>query len=313
MQPDPVTEGRAPHHEPTSRRPPIPGAEEYKEFLRKKGCKPGTVTAYMRIASRIHYSGLTGDEWLNQEAVTPDPRQGVQGTAKKTVGVMRAAVSYFESWRDPKGLTRREVSMKLLSANGFRRGEEREAAEGEDVSTLGDRVKKGGKDKEPLYTILCILGETGARVAEVCGMQLEDIDWDRRELQFHGKRGKTRKVAATNELLVVLRNYVENVRAPIQPPKNHLFYGKRWETPIWTTGLNRDLREYKSPDGKGYFTPHQIRHLVATDLVQGGTALPIVRDVLGHESIGTLNPYLKSTKEEQRKALEQRARKYAKA
>ncbi len=289
------------------RKPDMPGAEDFVAFLRRSGCKTGSAIAYLRIANRIHDSGLSGAEWLEQEARVPDPRAGERGTAKKTVGVFRAAVAYYEVWKHPtKKLKRREVSVTLLSANAFRRGEEREAAAEEDVVTLMGEAAA----EEPLFTILHVLAETGARIAEVCGMQLKDIDWDRKEIRFYGKRGKTRTTPVTLQVLSCLKNYIETVRAPAAPPGEHLFYGKRWETPIWTTGLNRDLREYKKPDGSGYFTPHQLRHLAATEMVQAGESLPVVRDLLGHESIGTLNTYLKSDKAEQRRAIEKRAKKF---
>ena len=287
----------------------MPGAEDFLAFLSRNGCKPGTATAYLRVANRIHSSGLSGAAWLEDTAKVPDTRRGEPGTAKKTVGMFRAAVSYYEAWKHPKQGTRREVSMRLLSANAFRRGEERQPADAEDVKALEARVAEELSDvREPLLTILSILSETGARIAEVCGLQLGDVDWTKRELILHGKRGKTRRVPATEELLSTIRRYVVEVRALAEPPGGHLFYGKLWLTPIWTTGLNRDLRKYKRPDGQGYFTPHQVRHLVATDLVEGGTALPVVRDILGHDNIGTLNPYLKSSREAQREALSKRAR-----
>lgn len=281
----------------------MPRAAEFKQFLIHQGCREGTATSYLRIANRIHASGLSGPDWLVQESRIPDPRAGDRGSAKKTVGMRRAAVTYYETWKNPNaGVTRRELSQKLLSSHAFRRGDERLAAEDLDVlNTVDESI-----NREPLHTIVVMLNETGARIAEVCGLQLEDVHWDSSEVMLHGKRGKSRLVSVTLEGMQVLKNYVDNVRGPQRPPGKHLFYGKRWLTPIWTTGLNRDLRELKVPGESGYFTPHQVRHRVATTLVQEGTPLSHIRDTLGHESIGTLDPYLKSTRDERREAMERR-------
>ena len=280
----------------------MPKADDFLEFLQREGCRPSTAKVYLRLGNRIHRSKLDPKDWLEANIKRPDERSGERGTAKKTVGVYRSAVSYYIFWKSPEGRTRAEISAGLISARPFRSGTKREAATANDVKSVVDEATCD----EPLFTILHLLEATGARIAEVCGLQLEDIDWESRKLFLHGKGGRERHVAVSDALLDQLRHYVDEVRTPHAPPGDHLFYGKRWQTPIWTTGLNRDLRKYKKPGEAGYFTPHQIRHLVATEMVKDGAQLPMVRDVLGHKDIHTLNPYLHGDDEEERKVLERR-------
>ena len=288
------------------RLPAMPKADDFLEFLQREGCRPSTAKVYLRLGNRIHRSKLDPKDWLEANIQRPDERSGERGTAKKTVGVYRSAVSYYILWRSPDcGKTRQEISASLLSSRPFRSGTKREAATADAVAALAQEAVCD----EPVYTILHLLEATGARIAEVCGLLLADIDWENKKLLLHGKGGRERTVIVSDALLTQLRLYIDHTRTPHTPPGDHLFYGKRWQTPIWTTGLNRDLRKYKKPGEAGYFTPHQIRHLVATEMVNDGAKLPMVRDVLGHQDIQTLNPYLHASEEEQRKVMERKEKK----
>jgi len=287
--------------------PPMPRAQEFVDFLVHEGCRESTARAYLRVANRIYASKLSPQDWIAKEARRPDPRTGDRGSAKKTVGVLRAAVSYYILWQDPGcGLTRAEIAAKLPSSRPFREGMMRESVEPEALETFKEKLLKMPEEQQVvLHLIVSLLDETGARIAEICGLQLEDIDRSGSRIILHGKGGRTRSVKVTSNLLRQIDDYLVYPRGLHNPPGEHLFWGKRWATPIWTTGVNRDMRNLMESD-EGYFTPHQVRHLFATELVQSGAKLHSAREVLGHKNISTLDPYLHSSQRDQDKDLKRR-------
>lgn len=122
---------------------------------------------------------------------------------------------------------------------------------------------------------------TGVRVAELCGMTVEDIDWDDGSIRIVGKGGKIRRVFPDATTLGMIREYLNGRdRGPVfrSSRENGL-------TPITIS------RIFKSFAPKGV-TPHTIRHSHATELFRHSHDLRLVQQCLGHESIRTTEIYL---------------------
>jgi len=128
----------------------------------------------------------------------------------------------------------------------------------------------------------------GLRLSETCHLRVEDIDSQRMVLRVrNGKGGKERLTVLSPRLLEVLRAYWR-----LAKPKDWLFPGYPPTRPV-TVDTARDVfhraRE-KAGLPQGY-TPHSLRHSFATHLLDAGTDLVLIQQLLGHASIRSTSRY----------------------
>jgi integrase/recombinase XerD len=136
--------------------------------------------------------------------------------------------------------------------------------------------------------ILMTLYSSGLRLRELITLQPTDIDSGAMRIRVReGKGGKERDVTLSRTLLEELRGYFRQYR-----PARWLFYGRskqslisprRVEKMVVATGLRAGLRKH--------VTPHVLRHSFATHLLEHGTNLRYIQELLGHRSLKTTMVY----------------------
>jgi len=141
--------------------------------------------------------------------------------------------------------------------------------------------------------MLMTLYSTGMRRAELCHLQVADIDSVRMLIHIrHGKRNRHRDVPRMPKLLETLREYWRWMR-----PKMYLFPGTKdgWraDKPITPKVLWEACREAAQAAGiTKDVRPHLLRHSFATHLLENGADLPTVQLLLGHSDLKATSIYL---------------------
>jgi integrase/recombinase XerD len=146
-------------------------------------------------------------------------------------------------------------------------------------------IKASGNLKHK--TILCMAYAGGLRIGEIVNMKPVDIDSRRMVMTIRqGKGKKDRQVMLSEKLLLMLRAYYKRYK-----PKRWLFegsdgeqYGARSISKM-VTRCKEKAKVYK----KGSI--HAMRHSFATHLLEGGTDLLSIKQLLGHNSIRTTMQY----------------------
>ena len=134
----------------------------------------------------------------------------------------------------------------------------------------------------------------GLRVSEIINLKINDIDSKR--MMMHIKAGKGKKdrlVPLSKKLLEALREYYK-----IYKPKQYLFEGQ-YGGMYSTRSAQLILQHAKAKAGirkKGSI--HSLRHSYATHLMEAGTDIRIIQDLLGHNSIKTTMRYMHVSKKE---------------
>ena len=142
-------------------------------------------------------------------------------------------------------------------------------------------------------TMLMTLYSTGMRRAELCRLQVSDIDSQRMVIHIHkGKGGHDRDVPLSEKLLQTLRVYWRWMR-----PKTYLFPGTRkgWraDVPIGTTiAWDACQAAAKRAGITKHVSPHTLRHSYATHLLEAGADLRTIQVLLGHSKIEHTTVYL---------------------
>jgi len=127
----------------------------------------------------------------------------------------------------------------------------------------------------------------GLRVSELVAIQLNDIDSQRMTLHIRAAKGKKdRMVMLSERLLEILRVYYKEYK-----PVKWLFEGQfdaQYSTRSVQTIFNR--AKQKANVSK-HVTYHSLRHSFATHLLEAGTDLRIIQELLGHADVSTTMRY----------------------
>ncbi len=145
--------------------------------------------------------------------------------------------------------------------------------------------------------IIELLYATGVRVSELAGLDMNDVDWQRRELRVMGKGAKERLVPAYPRALLLLRRYLELERPSLlaessQESQKALFLNGRGER-VSDRGVRRVVESFfkrQREEGK-HISPHTLRHTFATHLLEGGADIRAVQELLGHADLATTQVY----------------------
>lgn len=144
----------------------------------------------------------------------------------------------------------------------------------------------------PKYrAIAFVLYSTGLRVAECARLKVSDIDGDRAVIHVRqGKGRKDRYVMLSPVLRNVLRSYFRTER-----PHDWLFpSGHRRDRHVTVRTIQRQVSAAARRAGiEKTVTPHMLRHSFATHLMEAGTDLRFIQELLGHTNPSTTAIYTK--------------------
>jgi integrase/recombinase XerD len=150
--------------------------------------------------------------------------------------------------------------------------------------------------------VLELLFGTGARVSEICGLWMENVDLVRGSVRILGKGRRERIIQLCDEdLLAALRTYRD---LPRESPQGEYFFGNGAGRHLSDQSVRAMLRNGALRAGLGlHLTPHMFRHSVATLLLERGVDIRYIQHLLGHSSISTTQIYTSVDSEQQRRLL----------
>ncbi len=145
--------------------------------------------------------------------------------------------------------------------------------------------------------ILEMLYSSGLRLSECISIKIKDLDlkekmgWVR-----SGKGRKDRQIILAEHLIEDLNKYLS-----IKTPEDYLFTNKK-KVPLSSRNIQKIVKSAaKRANINKEVTPHTLRHSFATHLLDAGTDLRRIQELLGHSSIQTTQIYTKVSSEELKK------------
>ena len=134
----------------------------------------------------------------------------------------------------------------------------------------------------------------GLRISEIINLRIKDIDSSRMVITIRRAKGKKdRQVPLSVKLLEQLRLYYKTYK-----PKVYLFEGADGGQ-YATRSLQNVFQSAKKSSGNN--KPggiHSLRHSYATHLMEAGTDIRIIQELLGHNSIKTTQRYTHVSKQQ---------------
>jgi len=150
-------------------------------------------------------------------------------------------------------------------------------------------------------TLIIILYSTGIRLAELVGLNTDDVDFVSRQLKVTGKRDKQRIIPFGEELEKTLRDYIALRNQTVGGPTEALLTSEKGDR-ITRWQVERVVKKCLSQvTTQKKRSPHVLRHSFATAMLNNGAGLESVRKLLGHESVATTEIYTHTTFEQLKK------------
>ncbi len=156
----------------------------------------------------------------------------------------------------------------------------------EDIGNLLRASRQMGKFALRTYTFIQVFYSTGARVSEVCSMNIEDIDFSESLIRVKGKGNKERVVLLTPPAINAILAYIR-YRPAIGP-----LFVNRWGKRLSPLTVQRAIRTVGKLAGlTTKVTPHAIRHSFATHMLERGADVRVLQELLGHSNLSTTQIY----------------------
>lgn len=285
-----------------------------RHLLSERDLTPHTVRAYIGdVSAMLEHAAMLGHtdvagldvrtlrSWL--------AKQQSLGKARTTLARRATAVRVFTAWAQRAGLAEEDPGARLASPKAHRplpaalgREEARElleaaAVRADDGSALGLRD----------VAILELLYATGIRVGELCGLDVDDLDPERRVIRVLGKGRKERTVPFGRPAEKAIASWLSSgrPRLAVAGCGPALFLGARGhriDQRAVRTMVHARLGDIPGAPDLG---PHGLRHTTATHLLEGGADLRSVQELLGHASLATTQIYTHITNDRLRQAYRQ--------
>ena len=141
--------------------------------------------------------------------------------------------------------------------------------------------------------LLETLYSAALRVSELCGMNWQDIDWNKREVTVTGKGNKTRVCPLGQKALEALLEYTRHYEHKWQkkPEGPAPVFLSNWDMRINQRTIPRTIRKWCKIARVKRVNPHAFRHSAATHMLENGADLRVIQKLLGHASIITTEIY----------------------
>ena len=158
------------------------------------------------------------------------------------------------------------------------------------------------------YCMVVLFLNCGMRLAELVGMNLEDIDLEQRQIRLFGKGHKERMVYLNDACMEALQLYLNkrNTMEGLNPKEKAVFLTRRRKERISNRRVEQLVTGAMKAAGLKGFSTHKLRHTAATLMYQTGNVdILTLKQLLGHSNVGTTQIYTHLQEFQVRAAIEQ--------
>jgi integrase len=266
-------------------------------LLVERGVTPGTARGYLDCVRPFVATRASGDALEFTRVTAADvtafvlaacPGRAV-GSAKLIVCALRSLLRWLHvTGQVPVSLAAAVPSVAGWRLSGLPKGLE----PGQLRSLLGAcdrRTPTGRRD----YAIMLLLARLGLRAGEVARLGLDDIDWRRGEIAVFGKGDRGERLPLPADVGVAIAGYLRRGRPGTAQGRSVFVRVHAPLRALTTGGVTMVVFDAAQRAGLGRIHAHRLRHTAATAMLQAGSPLAEVGQVLRHRSALTTAIYAK--------------------
>jgi len=261
---------------------------QYRRFLKRKNCSIHTVKNYMHTLRQfVLWVNVPIEQVIGKEILGYIDHLRTRRLQPKTINCHLDSIRGFYNYLiDEEGVkmqnpVKRNYNLRLAKPlPKYLRDEE--------VVRFFDRIKNS-RD-QAIFTLML---RCGLRVEEVAKLTLSAVDLPRAQLFIYdGKGSKDRIVYLSSDALELLSSYLKK-RSSSRVQRVFLVEkGIYKDKPLSVRGIQKRMEYYAKLAGLK-ISCHQLRHTMATQLLNADADLVVIQDLLGHSQIRTTQRYCK--------------------
>lgn len=223
------------------------------------------------------------------------------GHRRSTLARRAAAARAFTAWATRAGALGSDPGPRLVAPRPQRALPA--VLHPEQAAAALHAAQRGAAQADPIalrdHAAVELLYATGIRVAELCGLDLGDLDQERRLVRVLGKGAKERAVPFGLPAQRAVLRWLDEGRPSLVGPHSAAAVflgarGRRVDQRIIRTVVHDAVGAVPGAADMG---PHGLRHSAATHLLEGGADLRTVQELLGHATLATTQLYTHVTVE----------------
>ena len=282
--------------------------DRFNSYLnQERSLSDNTIRAYIgdleSLISHLMAMGLQDISALNISHLRSWlANQQSKGASRTTLSRRATSIKLFTKWATKESLIPTDVGANLATPKAHRILPEILDVKSADLAmqSLETLAEESGElTAIRNLAMVEMLYASGARVSELCGLNLNDIDYDRQTIRVIGKGNKERVIPIGRPAMAALEKWLA-IRPQLASEKSGaaIFLGAR--------GKRIDQRQVREVVYKTIeLGPHALRHSAATHLLEGGADLRTVQEILGHASLSTTQIYTHVSAERLHSAFKQ--------
>lgn len=235
--------------------------------------------------------------------------QSQSGAARATLSRRAATVRTFTAWALREDRIAVDPALRLKAPR--REKSLPGVLHSSQLTRLLADMEEAAADGTPLAVrnraIVELLYATGVRVGELAGLDIDDLDPDRRTLRVLGKGNKERTVPYGVPAALAVDDWLRRGRPALAKDTSGpaLFLGARGSRVDQRQVRELVNRLFEALGDTSASGPHALRHSAATHLLDGGADLRAVQEILGHSSLATTQIYTHVSVDRLRKSYQQ--------
>jgi site-specific recombinase XerD len=260
----------------------------FRRFLKRRNLSPHTTKNYLNsLRQFVLWIGVSIEHVTHKEVSAYIDHLMAQGLNPETINSQLNRIKQFYRYLQDQEQLRLVNPVKSSHRLRVPKPLPKHLQDGQ-IKAFLDLPKRPRDQAMFLLMLRC-----GLRVEEVANLTLDVIEFKRRRIWVQdGKWGKDRMVYISNDAMKALIEYVR-IRSESETPKVFLVEkGTYRGQPISIRGIQKRMEYYAKKSGLKV-SCHQMRHTMATQMLNAGAELVTIQDLLGHSSIRTTERYSK--------------------
>jgi site-specific recombinase XerD len=271
-----------------------------KECENNEYSKRGLRTRMQRLFFFIDYLDARGFQNVNEitaETIS-DYVKTICARHEKSMSAILTTLRVFLRFLYLKRHTREDLSIKIPKQKKYYYPPVPSVWKQEDVIHMLESIDRGNPAGKRDYAILLLVSRLGIRAGDLKSLKLTDLDWESKTIIV--KQNKTKNVVTypiLKDIGWALIDYLRDAR----PVSDSPFVFLRLNAPYEAFGKDANLHYIitKHTRNAGITVPrgkrrglHSLRHTLASTLLEQGTPLPVISEVLGHITSRSTSHYL---------------------
>ncbi|MHB9012476.1 MAG: site-specific integrase [Ignavibacteriaceae bacterium] len=269
-----------------------------KECEIKDYSKRGLRTRMQRLFFFIDY--LNNRKISNVNEITPlilsDYVKTIIHHHEKSISAILTTLRVFLNFLYINQFTNENLSEKVPGQNKYYYPRVPSVWIKEDVIRMLESIDRGNPTGKRDYAILIIVTRLGIRVGDLKSLLLTNLSWQSKTIEIIQNKTKTKvSYPILNDIGWALIDYLKNARPISDSPYVFIRMNPPYEAFGENANLYNIITKYtrlsgiKVPRGQRHGL-HSLRHTLASNLLEKGTPLPIISEILGHiNSKSTMN------------------------